>query len=203
MAESERGTKEPLDEGERGQWKSWLKSNIQKTNIIASGPITSWQTEGGKVEAVTDFLFLGSKITSIMVIEAMKFKDAYSLEENYDKPRQCFKKQRHYLADKGPYSQSSSHVWMWELDYKEGWELRNWCFWTVVLEKTPEGLLDCREIKPVNPEEISPEYSLERLMLKLKLQYLATWCEVNSLEKTLMLGKVGGKIEGRGKGWDG
>ena len=58
------------------------------------------------MEAVTDFLFLGSKITSIMVIEAMKFKDAYSLEENYDKPRQCFKKQRHYLADKGPYSQS-------------------------------------------------------------------------------------------------
>ena len=83
-----------------------LKLNIQKMKIVASGPITSWQIEGEKVEAVTDFLFLGSKITSIMVIEAMKFNDACSLEENYDKPRQCFKKQRHYLADKGPYSQS-------------------------------------------------------------------------------------------------
>ena len=103
--------------------KAGLKLNIQKMKITASGPITSWQTEGGKVEAVTDFLFLGSKITSIMVIEAMKFKDAYSLEENYDKPRQCFKKQRHYLADKGPYSQSygfsSSDVWICKLDHKE------------------------------------------------------------------------------------
>ena len=60
--------------------KAGLKLNIQKMKITASGPITSWQTEGGKVEAVTDFLFLGSKITSIMVIEAMKLKDAYFLE---------------------------------------------------------------------------------------------------------------------------
>ena len=72
------------------------------------------------------------------------------------KPRQCFKKQRHHFAGKSPYSQtygfSSSHVWMWELDHKEGWELDNWCFWTVVLEKTLESPLDCKEIKPVNPK---------------------------------------------------
>ena len=65
------------------------------------------------------------------------------------------KKQRHYFANKGPSSQSygfsSSHVWMWELDYKESWALKNWCFWTVVLEKTLESPLDCKEIKPVNP----------------------------------------------------
>ena len=73
-----------------------------------------------------------------------------------DKPRQCIKKQRHYFANKGVYIQSygfsSSHVWIWELDHKEGWVLKNWCFQTVVLEKTLEGPLDCKEIKLVNPK---------------------------------------------------
>ena len=77
-------------------------------------------------------------------------------KKSYDKPRQCIKKQRHYFANKRPYSQSygfsSSHVWMWEMDHKESWALKNWCFWTVVLEKTFESHLDCKEIKPVNPE---------------------------------------------------
>ena len=77
-----------------------------------------------------------------------------SWKESYDQPRQCIKKQRHYIANKGPYGQgygfSSSHVWMWELDYKESWELKNWCFWTVVLEKTLESPLDCKEIQPVH-----------------------------------------------------
>ena len=72
MAESE----EPLDESERGEWKSWLKLNIQKTKIMASGPITSWEIDGETVETVSDFIFLGSKITA-----AMKLKDAYSLEK--------------------------------------------------------------------------------------------------------------------------
>ena len=74
----------------------------------------------------------------------------------YDKPRQCIKKLRHYFAKNGPSSQSygfsSSHVWMWELDYKESWVLNNWCFWTVVLEKTLESPLDCKEIQPVHPK---------------------------------------------------
>ena len=112
------------------------------------------------------------------------------------------KKQRHYFANKGPSSQSydfsSSHVWMWELDYKENWVLKNWCFWTVVLEKTLERPLDCKEIQPVNPKEISPEYSLEGLMLKLKLQYFShlMW-RTDSLEKTMMLGKTEGRRRGR------
>ena len=74
--------------------------------------------------------------------------------ESYDKPRQCIKKQRHHFADKGPYSRSfpSSHVWMWEVDHKEGWVPKNWCFWTVVLEKTLESSLDCKEIQPVHPK---------------------------------------------------
>ena len=80
----------------------------------------------------------------------------------YDKPRQHKKKQRYYFADKGPYSQSygffSSRVWMWELDYKEGWAVKNWGIWTVVLEKTLESPLDSKDIKPVNPKG-NREYS--------------------------------------------
>ena len=77
-------------------------------------------------------------------------------KKSYDQPRQYIKKQRHYFANKGPSSQgygfSSSHVWMWELDYKESWAPKNCCFWTVVLEKTPESPLDCKEIQPVHPK---------------------------------------------------
>ena len=76
--------------------------------------------------------------------------------ESYDQVRQHIKKQRHYFVNKGPSSQdygfSSSHIWMWELDYKKSWVLKNWCFWTVVLEKTLESLLDCKEIQPVHPK---------------------------------------------------
>ena len=77
-------------------------------------------------------------------------------KESYDQPRQHTKKQRHCLANKGPYSQScgfsSDHVWKWELDHKESWALKNWCFWTVVLEKTLESPLDCKKIQPVHPK---------------------------------------------------
>ena len=77
-------------------------------------------------------------------------------KKSYDQPRQRIKKQRHYFADKCLSSQSygfsSSHVWMWELDYKESWVPNNWCFWTVMLEKTLENPLDCKEIQPVNPK---------------------------------------------------
>ena len=77
-------------------------------------------------------------------------------KNSYDQPRQHIKKQRHYFANKGPssqgYSFSSSHIWMWELDYKENWAPKNWCFWTVVLEKTLESPLDCKEIQPVHPK---------------------------------------------------
>ena len=78
----------------------------------------------------------------------------------YDKPRQHIKKQRYYFADKGPPSQSYGlpiiHVWMWQWNHKEGWALKNWCFWNEVLERTLECLLDSREIKPINPEGNQP-----------------------------------------------
>ena len=83
---------------------------------------------------------------------------------------------------------------MWELDHKERWVPKNWCFWTVVLEKTLKSLLDCMEIQPVQPKEISPEYSLEGLMLKMKLQYFGHLLQsIDSLEKTLMLGNSEGR----------
>ena len=86
----------------------------------------------------------------------MKLKEACSLEEKLWPPWQHIQKQRHYFVNKGPCSQSygfsSSHIWMWEMDYKESWEPKNWCFWTVVLEKTLESPLDCKEIQPVYPK---------------------------------------------------
>ena len=90
----------------------------------------------------------------------------------------------------------SSHVWMWELDYKESWAPKNWCFWTVVWEKTLESPLDCNAMISNQSilKEISPEYSLEGLRLKLKLQYFGHLMRrTDSLEKTLMLGKIGGR----------
>ena len=86
----------------------------------------------------------------------MKLKGTCSLEESCDKPRQHINEQRHYFANEDPSSQSygfsSSHVWMWELDYKESWALKNSCFWIVMLEKTLENPLDCKEIQPVRPK---------------------------------------------------
>ena len=100
------------------------------------------------------------------------------------------------IADKGPSSQSygfsSGHVWMWEMDLKESWAPKNWCFWTVVLEKTLESPLDFKEIQPVNPKGNQSWILLEWLMLKL--QYLGHLMQItDSREKTLMLGKTEGR----------
>ena len=121
----------------------------------------------------------------------------------WKKPREHIKKQRHSFANKGPSSQSygfsSSHVWMWELDYKESWALKNWCFWTMVLEKTLRVSWTARRSNQSILKEISPEYSLEGLMLKLKLQYFGHLMQrTDSLEKPLMLVKIEG---GRRRGW--
>ena len=132
-----------------------LKLNIQKTKIMASVPMTSWWIEGEKVETVTDFISWAPKSLPV-VTAAMNFKNLAPWKESYDKPRQCIKKQRHHFANKIPYSQSygfsSSHVQIWEMDHKEGWGPKNWCFWIVVLEKTLKSPLDCNVIKLVNPK---------------------------------------------------
>ena len=91
-----------------------------------------------------------------MVTTAIKLKDACSWKKSYDKPREHIERQRCYFANKCLYSQSygfsSGHVWMWELDCDETWAPKKWCFWTMMLEKTLESLLDCKDIKPVNPK---------------------------------------------------
>ena len=135
--------------------KVGLKLNIQKTKIMASGPITSWQIDTETVETVADFIFPGSKITADGDC-SKEIKISFPWKESHDQPRQHIKNQRHYFASKGPSSQgygfSSGHVWMWELDCEESWVPKNWCFWTVVLEKTLESPLDCKEIQPVHPQ---------------------------------------------------
>ena len=91
-----------------------------------------------------------------MVTAVMKLRMLAPWKKSYDQSKLHIKKQRHYFANKGPssqsYSFSSSHIWMWELDYKKSWAPKNWLFWTVVLEKTLESPLDGKEIKPVNPK---------------------------------------------------
>ena len=117
--------------------KAGLKLNIQKTKLMASSSITSWQIDG---ETVADLIFLGSKITAdgncshdIKRRLLLRRKVMTNLDS-------ILKSKRHYFVNKGSSSQgygfSSGHVWMWELDYKESWAPKNWCFWTVELEKT-------------------------------------------------------------------
>ena len=98
--------------------------------------------------------FLGLQNHCRWWLQPWNKKTFTSWKKSYDQPRQHIKKQRNYLASKGPsskgYGFSSSHVWMWELDYKESWAPKNWCFWTVVLEKTLQSPLDRKEIQPVH-----------------------------------------------------
>ena len=118
-------------------------------------------------------------------------------KESYDQPRQHSKKQRHYLVNKCPsgqgYGFSSSHVWMWELDYKESWVPKNWCFWTVVLEKTLESPLDCKETQPVHPKGNQSWIFIGRTDAKAETPTHWPPNVKNSLEKTLMLGKIEGR----------
>ena len=156
MAESEEELKSLLTKVKKESEKVGLKLNIQKTKILASGPITSWEIDGETVETVSDFIFGGSKITAdgncsheIKRCLLLGRKVMTNLDGH-------IKKQRHYFSNKGPSSQSygfsSSHVRMWELDYKESWAPKNWFFWTAVLEKTLESPVDCKEIQPVHPK---------------------------------------------------
>ena len=142
---------------------------------MAFDPITSWQI-GEKVEAVTDFIFLGSKTTAggdciheikrhlLLGREAMANLD--SILKNKDTT----------LPTKAPYSESSgfssSHVWMWELDHKKGWVLKNWCFQIVVLERSLKSPLDCKEIKPVNPKGNQPWIFIGRSDVEAKTAIL-------------------------------
>ena len=132
--------------------KVGLKLHIQETKVIASGPITSCQIDGETMETLTDFIFLGSKITADGDC-SHEIKRRFLLGRKAMTKLDSMLKSR-VFANKGLSSQSygfsSSHVWIWELDHKESWAPKNWCFWTVVLEKTLESPLDCKEIQWVH-----------------------------------------------------
>ena len=162
---------------------------------MASSPITLWQTDRETMETVTDFIFLDSKITVdgdrnheikrhlLLVRKVMTNLDS------------TLKSRDIYFANRSPSSQSyffsSGHVWMWELDHKESWAWKNWCFWTVVLEKTLVSPLDCKEIKPVNPKGNQSWIFIVRTDAEAETPYFGHLLRrANSLEKALMLAKI-------------
>ena len=164
---------------------------------ILSNPILPrWATH--KLEKTPEHLTLKGKGAWIIV-----------WEKSYDTPKQYFKHQRHHSVDKGPSSQSygfsSSHVWMWELDHEEGWALKNWCFWTVVLEKTLESPLNSKEIKPVNPKGNQPWIFIGKIDTDAKatIHFGHLMQRADSLERTLMLERLKAKGKGGNLGWDG
>ena len=129
IAESEEDLKSLLMKVKEENEKVGWKLNIQKAKIMASSPISSWQINGKTMETVRDFIFLGSKITADGDCSQEIKKTLTPWKKSYDQPRQHIKKQRHYFANKDLSSQgygfSGSHVWMWELDYKESWAPKN------------------------------------------------------------------------------
>ena len=133
-----------------------LKLGIQKTKIMASSPITSWQIDGETVETVADLMFLGSKITADgdcsheIKRHLLLGRKVVTNLASILKSRDVTLPTKVHLVKAMVFS--SSHVWIWELDYKESWVPQNWCFWTVVLEKTLESPLDCKEIQPIHPK---------------------------------------------------
>ena len=123
---------------------------------MASGPITSWQIDGETMETVRDFIFWGSKITAdgdcSHEIKRCLFlgRKVMTNLDSILKSRDITLPIKVHLSQS--YGFSSSHMWKWELDYKESWAPKNWCFWTVVSEKTLENSLDCKEMKPIHPK---------------------------------------------------
>ena len=168
---------------------------------MASGPITSWQIDE---ETVADFIFMDSTITADgdlnheikrhLLLERKVMSNLDSILKSRDITCQL-----RSIRSKLWFFQY--HIWMWQLNHIKGWMPKNWCFWTMVLEKTLERSLDCKEIQPVHPKGDQSWVFIGRTDVKLKLQYLATWWEelrTDSLENTLMLGKIECR---RIKGW--
>ena len=192
MAESEEELKSLLMKVKEESAKVGLKLNIQKTKIMASGPITSWEIDGETVEILSDFIFLGSRITADG--DCSHEKTLTPWKESYDQPTQHTIKQRHcqHLVKAKVFPAVMYGCESWTMKKAECWKsdaFELWCWrrllrvpWTA--KRSNQCIL----------KEISPGCSLEGLMLKLKLQYFGhlMW-GVDSLEKTLMLGGIGGR----------
>ena len=154
MAESAEELKSLLMKVKEESEKVGLKLNIQKTKITASSPITSWEIDGETVETVSDFIFLDSKITAdgdcSHEIKRRLFlgRKVMTNLDSMLKTRDNTLLTKVHLVKAMVFS--SGHVWMWELDCEESWAPKKWSFWTMLLEKTPESPLDCKEIQPVH-----------------------------------------------------
>ena len=152
--------------------------------------------------------FLGLQNHCRWWLKTRNWKMLAPWKKSDDQPRHHIKKQRHYFANKSPSSQSygfsSSHIWMWELGHKDSWAPKNWCFWSVVLEKTLESPLNSKEIKPVNPKGNQSWISLEGLMLNLRLKYFGhlMW-RTDSLGKNWHWERLKAGEEGDDRGWVG
>ena len=138
-----------------GSEKTGLKLSIQKTKIMASGPITSWQIDGETMEPETGLIFLGSKITADGDCSHEIKRRLHLGRKVMTNLDSIFKSRDITLSTKVCLVKAmvfpvSGHIWMWKLDCEESWAPKNWCFWTVVLEKTLEGPLDCKEIQPAH-----------------------------------------------------
>ena len=147
---------------------------------------------------VQDPLMRSPTWTLWMTLQTLRGDHSQSTTRSLYRPREHAKKQRHHFSNKGPYSQSygfsSSHVWMWWLDHKEGWGLKNWYFELWCWRRLLRVPWTARRSNQSILKEINPEYSLEGLMLKPKLQYFGHLIQrTKSLEKTLMLGKIEGR----------
>ena len=176
--------------------KAILKLNIQKTKIMASGSITSWEIDGETMEQWQTLLFFGSKITAdgdcsheIKRCLFLGRKGMTNLDSILNSIHITLPTKVHSPS----YGFSISHVLMWELDYKESWALKNWCFWTVVLEKTLESSLDCKEIQTVHPKENQSWIFIGRTDAEAETPILWLPDAKNWLIwKTLMLRKIEG-----------
>ena len=185
--------------------KFGLKLNTGKTKIMASGPITSWQIDRETVETVADFIFLGSKITADgdcsheMKRRLLLGRKVMTNLDSILKSRDITLPTKVHLVKAMIFS--SSHVWMWELDYEESWLLKNWCLWTVVLEKTLESPLNSKEIQPVHPKG---DQSWKNWRWSWNTNTLATWCkELTHLKRPWCWGRLRAGGEWDDRGWDG
>ena len=181
--------------------KAGLKLNIQKTKIMASGSITLWQVDGETIETVTDFLFLGSKIT-VHGDSSHEIRRCLPLGRKAKTNLDSILKSRDITLPTKVciVKATSSHVWMWEL---KGWALKNSCFHTVVLEKTSERPLGSKEIKPVNSKGNQPWIFIGKTDTEAEAPILCTWCkELTHWKRLWCWERLEAKGEGGNRGWD-
>ena len=174
---------------------------------MASGPITLWQIDGETMETVRDFTFLGSNITADGD-RTHEIKKCFLLERKAMTNLDSILKSRAIIlltkVSSQSYGFSSSHVWMWELGHKEGWRPKNWCFWTVVLEKTLESPLDCKEIKPIHPKGNQSWIFTGRTDTEAEAPILAIQCEeLTHWKRPWCWESRKAGVEGDNRGWDG